>query len=80
MVNINDCQPMTDHFDGIDQLVKEAPHTEGAPNFRRVRENFHQVLNLESKNPKFLADYLHSEINVQDNEFEIVLLVKPQNC
>ena len=42
MVNINDCQPMTDHFDGIDQLVKEAPHTEGAPNFRRVREIFHQ--------------------------------------
>ena len=38
MVNINDCQPMTDHFDGIDQLVKEAPHTEGAPNFRRVRK------------------------------------------
>ena len=55
MVNINDCQPMTDHFDGIDQLVKEAPHTEGAPNFRRVRENFHQVLNLES--------YLRKKIN-----------------
>ena len=48
MVNINDCQPMTDHFDGIDQLVKEAPHTEGAPNFRRVREIFHEILNLES--------------------------------
>ena len=36
MVNINDCMPMTDHFEGIDKLVKEAPHTEGAPNFRRV--------------------------------------------
>ena len=36
MPNINDCQPMTDHFEGIDHLVKEAPHTEGAPNFRRV--------------------------------------------
>lgn len=38
MVNINDCEPMTDHFEGIDRLVKEAPHTEGAPNFRRVRK------------------------------------------
>jgi len=28
--------PMTDHFEGIDKLVKEAPHTEGAPNFRRM--------------------------------------------
>ncbi len=36
MVNISDCVPMTDHFEGIDKLVKEAPHTEGAPNFRRV--------------------------------------------
>jgi len=36
MVNINDCMPMTDHFEGIDKLVKEAPHTEGAPNFRRM--------------------------------------------
>merc|ERR1712141_517890 len=27
---------MTDHFEGIDKLVKEAPHTEGAPNFRRM--------------------------------------------
>eukprot|EP00093_Oithona_nana_P002504 02504.XXX_19367_17100_1 [CDS] Oithona nana genome sequencing. len=36
MVNIDDCQPMTDHFEGIDHLVKEAPHTEGAPNFRRM--------------------------------------------
>lgn len=36
MVNINDCQPMTDHFEGIDKLVKEAPHTDGAPNFRRM--------------------------------------------
>ena len=31
-----DCAVMTDHFDGIDKLVKEAPHTDGAPNFRRV--------------------------------------------
>ena len=30
---------MTDHFEGIDKLVKEAPHTEGAPNFRRVSHN-----------------------------------------
>ena len=36
MVKIEDCKAMTDHFDGIDKLVKEAPHTEGAPNFRRV--------------------------------------------
>lgn len=27
---------MTDHFEGIDKLVPEAPHTEGAPNFRRL--------------------------------------------
>jgi len=27
---------MTDHFEGMDKLVKEAPHTEGAPNFRRM--------------------------------------------
>ena len=37
MPNINDCLAMTDHFEGMDKLVKEAPHTEGAPNFRRVR-------------------------------------------
>lgn len=36
MVNIDDCVPMTDHFEGIDKLVKEAPHTEGSPNFRRM--------------------------------------------
>jgi len=36
MVNINDCAAMTDHFEGMDKLVKEAPHTEGAPNFRRM--------------------------------------------
>ena len=34
---IDKCAVMTDHFEGIDKLVKEAPHTEGAPNFRRVR-------------------------------------------
>ena len=37
MPNINDCLAMTDHFEGMDKLVAEAPHTEGAPNFRRVR-------------------------------------------
>ena len=37
MPNIHKCQPMTDYFDGVDKLVKEAPHTDGAPNFRRVR-------------------------------------------
>ena len=37
MPNVNDCLAMTDHFEGMDKLVKEAPHTEGAPNFRRVR-------------------------------------------
>jgi len=36
MPNINDCKAMTDHFEGMDKLVKEAPHTEGAPNFRRM--------------------------------------------
>jgi len=36
MPNINDCLAMTDHFEGMDKLVKEAPHTEGAPNFRRM--------------------------------------------
>ena len=36
MPNIHACKPMTDHFEGIDKLVPEAPHTEGAPNFRRV--------------------------------------------
>ncbi len=40
MVDIKACEPMTDHFEGIDKLVKEAPHTDGAPNFRRVRFNF----------------------------------------
>jgi len=35
-VNLSELQPMTDHFEGIDKLVKEAPHTEGAPNFRRM--------------------------------------------
>ena len=37
MATIDKCAAMTDHFEGIDKLVKEAPHTEGAPNFRRVR-------------------------------------------
>jgi predicted protein tyrosine phosphatase len=36
MVKMEDCKAMTDYFDGIDKLVKEAPHTEGAPNFRRM--------------------------------------------
>lgn len=36
MAQVSECQPMTDHFEGIDKLVKEAPHTEGAPNFRRM--------------------------------------------
>lgn len=36
MPNINDCLAMTDHFEGMDKLVAEAPHTEGAPNFRRM--------------------------------------------
>ena len=45
MADISTCKAMTDHFEGIDKLVKEAPHTDGAPNFRRVR-NFgnHQLL------------------------------------
>ena len=34
---------MTDHFEGIDKLVKEAPHTDGAPNFRRVSESWSQM-------------------------------------
>merc|ERR1712194_895011 len=34
MPNINDCLAMTDHFEGMDKLVAEAPHTEGAPNIR----------------------------------------------
>ena len=38
MTNIQKCMPMTDHFEGIDKLVKEAPHTDGAPNFRRVSD------------------------------------------
>lgn len=33
---VDKCAAMTDHFEGIDKLVKEAPHTEGAPNFRRM--------------------------------------------
>jgi len=36
MADISTCKAMTDHFEGIDKLVKEAPHTEGAPNFRRM--------------------------------------------
>merc|ERR1712223_271515 len=31
-----DAKVMTDHFEGIDKLVKESPHTDGAPNFRRM--------------------------------------------
>ena len=42
MTNIQKCMPMTDHFEGIDKLVKEAPHTDGAPNFRRVSESWGQ--------------------------------------
>ena len=43
MADISTCKAMTDHFEGIDKLVKEAPHTDGAPNFRRVRNfGFHQ--------------------------------------
>ena len=38
MAAINTCKAMTDDFEGIDKLVKEAPHTDGAPNFRRVRK------------------------------------------
>jgi len=33
---MKDAKVMTDHFEGIDKLVKEAPHTDGAPNFRRM--------------------------------------------
>ena len=40
MATVDKCAAMTDHFEGIDKLVKEAPHTEGAPNFRRVRQLF----------------------------------------
>ena len=40
MAKIEDCKAMTDYFDGIDKLVKEAPHTEGAPNFRRVSDKW----------------------------------------
>jgi len=36
MTAIKESKPMTDHFEGIDKLVKEAPHTDGAPNFRRM--------------------------------------------
>jgi len=36
MTSMKDAKVMTDHFDGIDKLVKEAPHTDGAPNFRRM--------------------------------------------
>ena len=43
MTNIQKCMPMTDHFEGIDKLVKEAPHTDGAPNFRRVSESWSQM-------------------------------------
>ena len=39
MADMKSCKVMTDHFEGIDKLVKEAPHTDGAPNFRRVRQN-----------------------------------------
>lgn len=36
MAAVPNCKAMTDHFEGIDKLVKEAPHTDGAPNFRRM--------------------------------------------
>ena len=49
MADISTCKAMTDHFEGIDKLVKEAPHTDGAPNFRRVRYlEFHQKFILIS--------------------------------
>ena len=45
MAKIGECKPMTDHFEGIDKLVKEAPHTDGAPNFRRVRNQRNSLSN-----------------------------------
>merc|ERR1712168_602463 len=36
MTSMKDAKVMTGHFEGIDKLVKEAPHTDGAPNFRRM--------------------------------------------
>ena len=41
--SVKDAKPMTDHFEGIDKLVKEAPHTDGAPNFRRVSDNCYKA-------------------------------------
>ena len=38
---MKDAKVMTDHFEGIDKLVKEAPHTDGAPNFRRVSDDYY---------------------------------------
>ena len=52
MTNIQKCMPMTDHFEGIDKLVKEAPHTDGAPNFRRVSESLgSSLLSLKFTQP-----------------------------
>ena len=54
MADISTCKAMTDHFEGIDKLVKEAPHTDGAPNFRRVRNfRFHQKYNNISISNRF---------------------------
>ena len=58
---MKDAKVMTDHFEGIDKLVKEAPHTDGAPNFRRV----------SATNEK-LFGYLHFTCHLTLNFFKIV--------
>ena len=69
MADISTCKAMTDHFEGIDKLVKEAPHTDGAPNFRRVRNfGFHQkFIPISISNhfklidkPKSMVYYIHN--------------------
>ena len=52
-VDLSTCHAMTDHFEGIDKLVKEAPHTEGAPNFRRVRESVFAYVGSPLVDPSF---------------------------
>ena len=76
-MNLSELQPMTDHFEGIDKLVKEAPHTEGAPNFRRVSplKNISTISKLVNQAKLILGLFrcLVSQCLVLGNPLQLVL-------
>ena len=68
MADVKSCKVMTDHFEGIDKLVKEAPHTDGAPNFRRVRtcmigQNFDLIIDDGLHAPYTNLNFIITSIN-----------------